>query len=309
MPSKHLVAFSSGKREEYTKTEFFKKFNLQNDCLSGCHLGWNDLVKIADDYNGLRVQVIEREAELVNLFQKAIRENHVNVIHSIRSRTKEPSHLVEKIIRKIDPSEKNKSFSKYKKIADDNYFKFITDLVGIRLLLRYRNDWQVLHSFILSEFENKKANYIKDYIEDYKPDKDRYIAEKPIAYICEGDKNIYPKNIIEHDFGDKYRSIHYIIKFGKFYAEIQVRTVFQEGWSEIDHDNRYPYLQDVRSLNVFSRVFSSITAVADEMSETFVELRTQTQQPRRLVTSKKNIIMDVADKSNSAKEKLIRSNL
>jgi putative GTP pyrophosphokinase len=42
-----------------------------------------------------------------------------------------------------------------------------------------------------------------------------------------------------------YRSIHYIIESSpiktKFTSEIQVRTIFEEGWSEIDHNIRYPY--------------------------------------------------------------------
>ena len=309
MAAKHLVAFLGGKREEYTKAEFIKKFNIPRDCLAGCHLTWNDLVSIAADYIGLRARVIDRETELVNLFQKAIRDNDVKVIHSIRSRTKDPLHLVEKIIRKTNPSEENKSFAKYKNISIDNYTKFVTDLIGIRLLLRYRSDWEVLHNFILSKFENKESNYIKNYIDDYKVDKDMYIAEKPIAYICQGDINIYPRKKIKYAFGDRYRSIHYIVKYGEFYAEIQVRTVFQEGWSEIDHDNRYPYLLDDRSLDVFSKVFSSISAVADDMSETFVELRTQTQQSRILETNNKNTLTEATDSGSSVKENLIKSNI
>jgi ppGpp synthetase/RelA/SpoT-type nucleotidyltranferase len=309
MAQKKLVVFFDGKSEEYTQNQFRKRFDLKADFLQNSHLSWNDLVSIAHDYSVLRPKVVEQEIELVNLFQKAMRDNKVNVIHSVRSRTKNPLHLIEKIVRKTDSSENNKRYKKYEQLTVDNYSMFITDLIGVRLLLRYRKDWESLHYFITDEFENKKANYINDYIEDYKSEKDGYIAEKPIAYICVGDANIYPKKIIDHDIGDRYRSIHYIVKFGGFYSEIQTRTVFQEGWSEIDHDNRYPYLLDDRSLNVFSKVFSLISVVADEMSDTFVELREQAQTPKSKKADIKNDEPNTKNSGVAIKDKLVNSNI
>ncbi|MFR4710097.1 MAG: hypothetical protein ACLUAL_00025 [Blautia wexlerae] len=38
--------------------------------------------------------------------------------------------------------------------------------------------------------------------------------------------------------------MHYIIKYHGVYIEIQVRTLFEEGWGEIDHYMVYPYYQN-----------------------------------------------------------------
>ena len=57
----------------------------------------------------------------------------------------------------------------------------------------------------------------------------------------------------KHHFG--YRSVHYLLKSlpGKrvHIAELQVRTLFEEGWSEIDHQVRYPRLSRDPRLEAF----------------------------------------------------------
>lgn len=67
-----------------------------------------------------------------------------------------------------------------------------------------------------------------------------------------GDTRIYDSTQIEVRTGGYYRSLHYIIKYHGYYLEIQGRTLFEEGWSEIDHDIVYPYYKDDEMLTEFS---------------------------------------------------------
>ena len=56
--------------------------------------------------------------------------------------------------------------------------------------------------------------------------------------------------------------------------EIQGRTLFEEGWSEIDHDIVYPYFKDDIMLNDFSKLLNRLSGMADEMSSYFRRMKT-----------------------------------
>ena len=47
--------------------------------------------------------------------------------------------------------------------------------------------------------------------------------------------------------------------------EIQVRTVFEEAWSEIDHIMRYPYDTDNPVITEYLAIFNRMVGCADEM--------------------------------------------
>lgn len=98
------------------------------------------------------------------------------------------------------------------------------------------------------------------------------MREEAVIYIREGDAT--PQIMTDrgcraaiHEAG--YRSIHYIIESQpgkkKLSAEIQVRTIFQEGWSEIDHRVRYPDYSDNEHIGVFLDLFNGLAGSADEM--------------------------------------------
>ncbi len=55
----------------------------------------------------------------------------------------------------------------------------------------------------------------------------------------------------------------------KIFSEIQVRTIFEEGWSEIDHKVRYPNFMDNKLVSYFLTIFNRMSGSADEMG-TFV---------------------------------------
>lgn len=167
---------------------------------------------------------------------------------------------------------------KYKNLDKSNYEKFITDLIGIRCLVLFKADWKSFHYYILSKFENNVEYYIKDSILDFDDDENHcYIAEEPKVHIRNGDARELYDEVLPHDSvidGKVYRSVHYIIKYKGIYLEIQVRTLFEEGWGEIDHAVVYPYYQNDEILKEYTELLNRLSGLADEMGGFFNRLKT-----------------------------------
>ena len=176
----------------------------------------------------------------------AQRLQRLPMVHSLKTRVKDPSHLIAKIVRKkLDRPESQIDLEKYDEC--------ITDLIGLRALHLFKDDWQDIHQFVMKTWD---------------------LHESPIAFVREGDpREIQARfkesgcEVREHPFG--YRSIHYVFKFSPdkktALAELQVRTIFEEGWSEIDHRVRYPRHSDNPFLAEFLAVFNRLAGSSDEM--------------------------------------------
>lgn len=217
--------------------EKWEKTGLSKDLLSA----------IAVDYEKNTPIFNESAQFLANLLQKC------GQAHSVRSRIKNVEHLIAKIIRRRIEGEE-----KYVKIDPTNYSMIITDLIGIRVLHLFKNEWNEIHDYILKFWTP---------------------VEPVKAFIRDGDEgdivDSYSKSGCEvkiHPAG--YRSIHYIISTKptqkEVISEIQVRTIFEEGWSEIDHTIRYPNHTDNKLTTYFLTIFNRLAGSADEMG-TFVK--------------------------------------
>ena len=230
------------------RESFFKKFSIEEKYFESTGLDWNELVKIHDDYTAL-VPSLEKLAD-----EFTFKLIDTNGVHSVRRRVKKPAHLIEKIIRKG---------KKYvdRNISAENYKEIVTDLIGVRILHLFKDDWIHIHNEILKFWE---------------------VAETPQINIRPGDYNMellkesmrhLNCDIIVREHG--YRSVHYLIqtqseKGEKLFVEMQVRTVFEEAWSEIDHIIRYPYDVDNPILSDYLSIFNRIVGSADEMG-TFIK--------------------------------------
>ena len=93
------------------------------------------------------------------------------------------------------------------------------------------------------------------------------------TYKRAGDSKIYDGNELEIISDGIYRSLHYIVKYKGYYLEIQGRTLFEEGWGEIDHDIVYKEAENDEMLKDYSKMLNRLAGLADEMSSYFRKLK------------------------------------
>lgn len=248
------------------KNIFLSTYNMTEQDLEEAQIGWAELEQIVSEYEKIEGLLRGIGKDFVNDYLYDIDKAG---IHSYRYRTKESGHLMEKIIRK-----KKENPEKFADIDHTNFYKYMTDLIGIRVFFLYREDWIHFHRYITQTFENNPDIYVDDRISDFDENSDHYyIAERPKVYKRPGDSRIYDEKEIEIKSDGIYRSLHYIIKYKGYYVEIQGRTLFEEGWGEIDHDIVYPYYQDDEMLKDFSKLLNRLSGMADEMSSYFRRMK------------------------------------
>ena len=241
---------------------FLSKNNITPEEFEKCELGW-DLIKAIGADHQSKIQSLE---DLADSYAKKIQR--FSKVHSVRWRIKDPEHLMVKIIRKTT---KDSGYykEKYLTISVENYFNEITDLIGMRALHLFKQDcFEIIDS--LDETWEKKENitvYIRNGDRDY-------------------DYSNYPDwNVELHKAG--YRSIHFVFsdkpdKKLEVCTEVQVRTIFEEGWSEIDHKIRYPNFSDDEDVGAFLDIFNRLAGSADEMGSFVKTLSTVIQSKNEL---------------------------
>ena len=255
------------------KKEFLTLCNLTEEALNNSNIQWEDLEKIATEYEKLETAMHDISKDFIDEYLYDIDKAG---IHSYRYRVKDTGHLLEKVIRK-----KRENPSKFDDLDHTNFYKFVTDLIGIRVFFLYREDWIHFHRYITRIFENNPENYIGNRLLDFDENiNHNYIAERPKAYKRTGDSKIYNSDEIEIITDGIYRSLHYIIKYEGCYVEIQGRTLFEEGWGEIDHDIIYKEVEDDEMLQDYSKLLNRLSGLADEMSSYFRRMKQQKEKEK-----------------------------
>ena len=255
------------------KNAFLAEYNISEEDLLAAEISWEELALIEKEYRKLEDTMRELGKSFIDEYLYDIEKAG---IHSYRYRTKEPEHLLEKIIRKrIERPEK------YKHLDHTNFYKYVTDLIGIRVFFLYREDWIHFHRYITKRFENEPEQYVVDRLRDFDEDQNHYyIAERPKAYKRTGDSKIYNDDEIDIITDGIYRSLHYIVKYKGYYVEIQGRTLFEEGWSEVDHDIVYKEAQDDEMIRDYSGLLNRLSGLADEMSSYFRRLKNEREEQK-----------------------------
>ena len=253
------------------KELFLSTYNIDEADLQEANISWEELLLIESEYEKIEVLMHDLGKDFIDDYLYDIDKAG---IHSYRYRTKDPAHLLEKVIRK-----KKENPEKFGELDHTNFYKYMTDLIGIRVFFLYREDWIHFHRYITTVFENKPEQYIVDRLRDFDEDPDHYyLAERPKAYKRTGDTKIYDGSQIDIITDGIYRSLHYIVKYKGYYVEIQGRTLFEEGWSEIDHDIVYKEAQDDEMLRDYSKLLNRLAGLADEMSSYFRKLKQEKEQ-------------------------------
>lgn len=174
---------------------------------------------------------------------------HLPAMHSMKSRIKDRDHLRRKIERKTEAG---------RTITPDNLFSEITDIVGIRILHLHQRQFWAIHGAITERLNRG----------DWK------LGERPKAYSWDpASRAFYSGYDFDLEIKESYyTSVHYIIKPpnpSPWSCEVQVRTLFEEIWGEIDHaviyPDRKPSTISREQLGVLARLISTGTRLADSI--------------------------------------------
>lgn len=145
-------------------------------------------------------------------------------VHSVKSRLKDPDHLKEKIVRKWKAEDA---------ISVENLYSKITDFAGVRVLLLHQKQFSGIKGAI--DWRIKNGEWV--------------LVEPPKAYTWDPEAQSYFESLgLKTDMKESfYTSVHYLVKQYEGSAiccEIQIRTLFEEIWGEVDHTINYPEKTD-----------------------------------------------------------------
>ncbi|MGD1320048.1 GTP pyrophosphokinase [Chryseobacterium sp. 2R14A] len=197
-----------------------------------------------DDLNKILTQY-EEKSPLYTSFsfkvEKILRKLCKNFsIHQIVSRIKTKESLAQKVIKK----------NKYEKLDD------ITDILALRIITYFEDDISKIEELLNKEFKIDRENST--------------------------DK----RNIEIDKFG--YRSVHYILQLNNYkkelseYAEykdikfeIQIRSILQHSWAEIEHDLGYKSFTEIPQKA--KRTFYRVAALLEQADIEFTKLKKEIQ--------------------------------
>lgn len=198
------------------------------------------------------------------------------VIHSHKSRIKDADHLRDKLIRKANECIKKGEAFDYN---IDNLFAKINDLVGFRILHLHTTQFEQINIALNKIFAEQRWE----------------IIEGPNARIWDNETKAYFERIgvATSDNERLYTSVHYILKPNTSTAitcEMQVRTLSEEVWGEVDHKINYPHSSESHScreqIKTLARITSGCSRLVDSIFSTYNhELQIAEEN---IVSSKKN---------------------
>jgi putative GTP pyrophosphokinase len=199
-------------------------------------------------------------------------------LHTVIYRIKDNARLIEKI------DEENKHLCvEAVPITQRNFQKRVGDLLGIRLICLRLSDIKRVEEYLGLLAEEKILRFIR------KPDHKRsfVLPVDPGEEIPEGLDLRY----------SGYSSIHYQVVLGKntdapdelkgLQVEIQLRTILEEAWGEIDHKYRYEFNRSGDALPGYIHAgFYNLSAYLQAASLQAEHLCRQVEAYRRLRTRK-----------------------
>lgn len=175
--------------------------------------------------------------------------------HSMRFRLKDPQHLRDKLERRaLEAAAKKARFL----INEDNLFRKVNDLAGCRLLHLYTRQFGDIDRALVRIFREQRYR----------------ILEKAKARTWDDESREYFRSIGVGVVNSKtmYTSVHYVLmpnQTSELTLELQVRTLAEEVWGEVDHTINYPHpsknVPCVEQIKVLARLTSSCSRLVDSI--------------------------------------------
>jgi ppGpp synthetase/RelA/SpoT-type nucleotidyltranferase len=151
-------------------------------------------------------------------------------VYTVKHRLKSERRLIQKIEDLNSRQEHTKS-----PITASTFQDHIADLLGMRIICLRLSD----------------LKKVQEYISSLQAENSILVLEGPVqkeTFLLRPGKELHPESNVDLQYSG-YSSIHYIVKLGPSVkppkdlsgtrAELQVRTILEEAWGEIDHRYRY----------------------------------------------------------------------
>lgn len=196
---------------------------------------------IVEDFLSNEQKLKEMGVSINALLNTLVRKNNIDT-HSISHRVKKLTSLENKIQKK----------KKYKNLKD------ITDTLGFRIITFYSSDIDDIESLIKEEFIIDEENSI-DKRKSIEPDRFGYMSLHYIVSLKE-ERSSLPEY---SDFSD--------YKF-----EIQIRTILQHCWAEIEHKLGYKSKNSMP--DEIRRLFSILSGTLELVDREFLSIKEEIQK-------------------------------
>lgn len=182
-------------------------------------------------YDEIKTDISKISISTIKELENEIKDylNKCGLFYKVFSRIKTAKSIIEKL-----DSRKNKGVEDYK----------LQDLIGVRIVLYFKNDIQLCEKIIQQHFEVLNKSRDLDEPEKFRAQRINYVCCLP-----ENVKNNFDSKIWEYPIDTSF--------------EIQIRTIFSEGWHEIEHDFRYKCVDDWIELDDLSRTMNGIFATLE----------------------------------------------
>lgn len=165
--------------------------------------------------------------------------NNTSILCRYFGRIKSPESIREKIKSK-----------KYKENG-----KKLTDIIGIRIIVYFPDDIEIIASELIKYFEIVNCEIDKPEHDSFGPIRHNYVFIHPT--LSREHLRVY--------FDDCFEQIDSTF-------EIQLRTILSEGWHEIEHDLRYKHKNDWEGHPELSRTLNGIFATLNTSEWTMLKI-------------------------------------
>lgn len=124
--------------------------------------------------------------------------------------------------------------------------KMIEDIIGIRITLYFSDDIDIVHDILKKQFKCREESTSKDVhkTNQFEAVRNNHVFEIP-EKMFNGNKNIDDQNVCDCTF------------------EVQLRTIFSEGWHEVEHDFRYKNKEHWQGLPIYDRQLNGLLATLE----------------------------------------------
>lgn len=232
------------------KDRFEAKFGTAYEDLSAdINVLFNRKKREFYEYYALNVGVMDRIRQAFHNLLSLITSEIQNGSPKVLSRVKDRNECIRKFETKYRTVAEKENREGYK------IESYMTDMIGVRVICLYEDDVPVVHKLIGDNFQVLE------------------ITDKTQLLAAEHDKFGYKGLHINIKLGNKRSKLPEYKGFDGFQVEVQIRSIVQDAWSEIDH--RLKYKKSIPA--ELKRRIIRIAALFELADQEFTQIRKNTE--------------------------------